>query len=83
MSYTGIGFSFMLDIWVFKTSFTHWEVYGVFICLFFSCVTALYKHFCAPKPIVIPEEPISPITPLTGKAVSGGLDKSIEEKLIR
>ena len=45
MSYSGIGFSFIVDVYLFKLNFTVLEVIGVAICLFFSVLTAVYKHF--------------------------------------
>ena len=45
MGYTGIGFSFLLDYYVFDLSFTALEITGVFICLFFSFLASIYKHF--------------------------------------
>ena len=45
MSYAGIGFSFLIDIYAFNLEFTGLEVLGVCICLVFSLATAIYKHY--------------------------------------
>ena len=45
MSYSAIGFSFIVDVYLFNLSFTTIEVLGVSICLFFSILTAVYKDF--------------------------------------
>ena len=45
MSYSGIGYSFIVDVYLFNLSFTTIEALGVSICLFFSILTAVYKNF--------------------------------------
>ena len=44
MGYSGIMFSFALDIVLFDLSFSAMEIVGVSICLAFSLLTAIYKH---------------------------------------
>lgn len=59
MQYSGVAFSFMLDVFLFNQVFTGLEVLGVCICLFFSFVTAIYKHWWATpakKPVASEEE---------------------------
>ena len=43
LSYMGMGFSFLLDVYVFHFTFSGLEVLGVGICLAFSLATAFYK----------------------------------------
>ena len=49
MMYTGMGFSFMIDVYWFKLSFTILEAVGTCICLFFIIFMALFKHYCSKK----------------------------------
>jgi drug/metabolite transporter (DMT)-like permease len=46
--YFSIGFTFILDILIFNITFSGLEVTGVCICLLFSLMAAIYKHFCMP-----------------------------------
>ena len=54
MGYSGIGFSFFLDIALFNLSFSTLEIVGVGICLAFSLLTAIYKHITTTKKKVEP-----------------------------
>jgi len=53
-SYFSIGFTFLFDILLFNITFTSMEVVGVCICLLFSMMAAIYKHFY--KPTVVQEK---------------------------
>lgn len=53
MQYSGVFFSFMLDIFIFNQLFSGLEVLGVCICLLFSLITAIYKHYFAKKPLPV------------------------------
>ena len=53
----GVTFSFLFDILVFKQTFTDFEVLGVLVCLFFSFITAVYKHFYCPLPEQSQQQP--------------------------
>lgn len=44
----------MFDILLFNITFTNMEVVGVCICLLFSMMAAMYKHFY--KPVVVQEK---------------------------
>ena len=43
LSYFGLGFSALLDVYLFHFNFSMLEVLGVVICLVFSLATAVYK----------------------------------------
>ena len=56
LSYMGMGFSFLLDVYVFHFSFSGLEVLGVSLCLLFSFATAIYKQYIYTPPAAKPAQ---------------------------